>query len=258
MKSKWLSTQKKRVFKRILLSGTLCLILSTASDQKASAFSGEDPIDGNPWYHEQLSHKAAIANGFSDSKTAGAGASAAETVAWHADYVDSYLYNPLWWAQGRIPRLRVSLMTAPELEKLHFDDLFAAPKVHDTWQRYTLGTFGGLMWAKEHNDVAAAQNIVGTSLHAMQDFYSHPNWIDAPARRELTYFGMDPKVREQQAIYTGAYELSENLGVKHHGKFLPSAIIWAQPGVDTVGQGGQQNQRFRAQNDRWPRRPRRR
>ncbi len=200
----------------------------------AQAFSGEDPVFGNPWHHEQLSLQAAKAAGFSDVRTAASGTSAAASIAWHADYVDSYLYNPMWWAEGGLPRFRAALMTQGELEKLHFDDLFSAPKVNDTWKRYALGTFAGLMWAKEKNDVAAAQNILGASLHAVQDFYSHSNWIDQPDRRDKTYFDFSASGRQQLAIYTGAYEHSDTLGVKHHGKFLPSGVVWKQPGVAPV------------------------
>jgi len=200
----------------------------------AQAFSGEDPVFGNPWHHEQLSLQAAKAAGFSDVRTAASGTSAAASIAWHADYVDSYLYNPMWWVEGGLPRFRAALMTQGELEKLHFDDLFSAPKVNDTWKRYALGTFAGLMWAKEKNDVAAAQNILGASLHAVQDFYSHSNWIDQPDRRDKTYFDFSASGRQQLAIYTGAYEHSDTLGVKHHGKFLPSGVVWKQPGVAPV------------------------
>jgi hypothetical protein len=223
------SKQSRKRWLALLALGSSLLPMGAAH-----AFSGEDPVFGNPWHHEQLSSEAAKAAGFSDIRTASAGTSAAASIAWHADYVDSYLYNPMWWVEGGLPRFRVALMTQSELEKLHFDDLFSAPKVHDAWKRYALGTFAGLMWAKEKNDVAAAQNIIGASLHAVQDFYSHSNWIDQPVRRDKTYFDLSANSRQQLAIYTGAYEHSDNLGVKHHGKFLPSGVVWKQPGVSQV------------------------
>ena len=206
----------------------------------ARAFSGEDPLQGNPWYHEELSENAANASGFS--------AGAADSMAWNSDYLDSYLYSPIWWAQGAkngpggaIGRFRVMLMTGEEMEKLHFDDLFSAPRVHQAWKRYAIGAFAGLMWASEQGaqgDVAAAQNIVGTSLHAMQDFYSHSSWVDDPKRRALTYMDMTVAERARQPIYTGAYELNQQLGVKHHGKFLPSAIVFKRPAIKAMMEVG--------------------
>ena len=218
----------KKLFKSLLcLSGTLG-VASTVH-----AFSGENPIKGQPWYHELISEDAAKASGFS--------AEAADSMAWNSDYLDSYLYSPLWWVQGvsngptgPLDRFRISLMTGPEMEKLHFDDLFSAPRVHQAWKRYSIGAFAGLIWAAEQNDVAAAQNIVGTSLHAMQDFYSHSNWVDEPKRRPLTYMDMSLLERGRQPLYTGAYELNRQVGVKHHGKFLPSAIVLKRPAVATL------------------------
>ena len=209
------------------VGGTLLLASTT------QAFSGEDPLKGNPWYHEELSENAAKASGFSPG--------AADSMAWNSDYLDSYLYSPLWWVQGAkngpggaVARFRIMLMTSEEMEKLHFDDLFAAPRVHQAWKRYSIGAFAGLMWAKERNDVAAAQNIVGTSLHAMQDFYSHSSWVDDARRRDLTYMDMTLAERARQPIFTGAYELNQQLGVKHHGKFLPSAAIFKRPAVNAL------------------------
>ena len=216
-----------------LFSTLLCLGVLTVGAPLCHAFSGENPLQGNPWYHEELSENAAKASGF----TAGA----ADSMAWNSDYLDSYLYSPIWWVQGAkngptgaIDRFRIMLMTGPEMEKLHFDDLFAAPRVHQAWKRYTIGAFAGMMWASENNDVAAAQNIVGISLHAMQDFYSHSSWVDDSKRQKLTYMDMTVAERSRQPIFTGAYELSQQGGVKHHGKFLPSAAIFKRPAVNAL------------------------
>jgi len=143
------------------------LLASTVVLPRASAFSGEDILRGNPWYHQVLTEKAARACGFSEA--------AIGSLKWHADYIDSYAYNPLWWADGGLNRLKVSLATYDELAKLHFDDLFTTAQVEANWRRILAGTLLGLLWAKEQNDVSAAQNILGVSLHAIQDFYAHSN-----------------------------------------------------------------------------------
>ena len=216
-----------------LFSTLLCCGALAVSAPVGHAFSGEDPLFGSPWYHEEISEKGAKSAGFSPA--------AADSLGWNADYLDSYLYSPIWWAKGAkagpggaLHRFRISLMTGPELEKLHFDDLFSAPRVHQTWQRYSMGAFAGLMWASETNDVAAAHNVLGASLHAMQDFYSHSNWIDDPKRRPLTYMEMTLAERNRVPLYTGAYELPLQTGIKSHGKFLPAAAIYRQPGVKQV------------------------
>ena len=43
-------------------------------------FGGEDMFNGDPWWHEVLADEASLQEGFSTT--------AAERVAWHADYTD--------------------------------------------------------------------------------------------------------------------------------------------------------------------------
>ncbi|WP_129337074.1 hypothetical protein [Cellulomonas endophytica] len=176
-------------------------------------FGGEDPVTGGPWHHERISVEAAAACGFSPE--------AASTVAWHADYVDSYLYNPLWWAPGGLSRLKAALSGGPLLKNVHFDDLFSPGQVHTMWRRYTSGTVAGLVWAWQAQDVAAARNVVGVGLHALQDFYSHSNWVDDPARRAVTYLEMTPAQRQGVPLWTASYELPDHLGIRPHGKPAP-------------------------------------
>ncbi len=208
--------------KKLFQSLLTLLGVSLAATTSAHAFSWEDPVKSSEWHHQNIT-KDATKDHFSPA--------AAEAVAWHSDYVDSYLYNPLWWASGGLGRFKASMATSPELEKLHFDDLFDADKVRYMWRRYASGTMAGLLWAKEKNDVAAAQNIVGVSLHAVQDFYSHSNWVDDAARRQKTLFNIPIPERGALPLYTGAYEHDEHHGVKHHGKFVYECSIMNQPGV---------------------------
>ena len=188
--------------------------------QAMPLFGGEDPVLGNPWHHEVITREAAHNVGFSDS--------AADELAWHADYVDSYLYNPLWWLPGGVSRLKASLASGPMLMNLHFDDLFAPAQVHAMWRRYTSGTLAGLVWAFQGNDVAAARNIVGASLHALQDFYSHSNWLDEPARRTVTYLEMPEAERQNVPLFTGSYEHPEHKGMLPHGKPGPFCVALNQ------------------------------
>jgi hypothetical protein len=190
------------------------------------AFAGEDFLEGRPWYHQKITKEAAESCGFHPV--------AVNSLKWHADYIDSYLYNPLWWAQGGLDRLKVSLATYSELAKLHFDDLFTTREVLDHWRRILSGTLLGLLWAKERGDVLAAHNILGVSLHAIQDFYSHSNWVDAPERRNRTWFEVPEAVRKQMSLWTGSYEKPSQLGIKPHGKISPAATLLLMSGVRDI------------------------
>jgi hypothetical protein len=187
------------------------------------AFSGDDLLHGSPWYHEEITETAAKAAGFS--------LEASDALGWHADYVDSYAYNPFWWVLGGLDRLKVNLATKGELAKVHFDDLFSGDSVRYTYRRYFTGTIAGLIWASERNDVSAARNIVGISLHAVQDFYSHSNWVDAPERRGVTWFDVGRTERARLGIWTGSYELPHHQGIKPHGTFAPSCVFLDLPAV---------------------------
>ncbi|MDQ3813371.1 MAG: hypothetical protein M3347_05415, partial [Armatimonadota bacterium] len=229
----------KKAFKmaitRALSTVVPCVTVLLAAQAPALAFSGEDPLYGKPWHHAQITHEAAAKVGFDSipnwNEEHTANDRAAEVLAWHADYIDSYLYNPIWWARGGLDRYKVSLSTYDELAKLHFDDLFSGDHVRRVWPRYLTGTVAGLLWAKEHDDVSAARNILAVSLHAIQDFYSHSSWVDVPERRTVTWFSMPAAERAKQTIYTGAYEKPEQLGIKHHGKIAPMCSILSQGGI---------------------------
>ena len=185
--------------------------------QSTPAFGWEDPINGE-FHHETMTKNAATAKRTKTDLQARCSPEVAAELAWHCDYLDSYLYNPLWWAAGGLPRLKAALATGPALAKLHFDDLTSAEQVHTMWRRYTSGAVAGLLWAWQRGDVNTARNVVGVSLHALQDFYSHSNWMDDPSRRKTTYQQTPPAKRLQLPLWTGTYEQSDHLGIKPHGK----------------------------------------
>jgi len=186
-------------------------------------FSGEDLLQNDPWHHEGFSKEACAEVGFSTPS--------AENVAWHADYVDSYCYNPLWWFNlgdgGGYDRFKASRSISPDLKKVHFDDLNFPQQVITAFYRYINGCLVGLNWAAEVYDepslapgidpIGAAHNLLGVALHAIQDFYSHSNWIDDPSHRDKIFFDVPIRELETTFLYTGYYE--EDLGIKPHGKY---------------------------------------
>lgn len=201
-------------------------------------FGGENPIGGAPdpnnWHHEGITRAGAQSAGWSWP--------ARNALAFHADYVDSYLYNPLWWVNvtdgGGLERVSVVWSSRHELVKLHFDDLFAPEQVHATWQRYLSGTVAGLLWIttldqSDRVKVSLAHNVVGASLHAVQDFYSHSNWIDDPSRRKTTWHDVPAATRERLSVWTGSYEEDDHRGIKPHGEFLYACTV-----INNLGRTG--------------------
>ena len=210
-------------------------LMALAAGLTSTRFGGEDPLgtapDGDNWHHEGLSRRAAKASGWSPE--------AENALAFHTDYVDSYLYNPLWWLNfaqgGGMKRLKVVMSSQADLVKVHFDDLFDTESVLATWRRYLSGTVAGLLWIANEDvateqKVSMAHNIVGVSLHAVQDYYSHSNWINDPARRNRTFFSTPDSIRRSSELWTGAYETPERFGVKHHGEYLFACTVLNQIG----------------------------
>lgn len=204
-----------------------------SSSFRRELFGGEDLFLGLPWWHEVLSENAASDFGFSPT--------AAAMVAWHADHTDSYAYNPFYWFKTvGFDRFRAARSLSPDLAKVHNDDLFSTAQVISAQYRYMTGCLVGLHWAAqiyggtytENVDaLGAAHNILGVTLHALQDFYSHSNWIDEPSRRKSTFLDFCGSV-EDEYLYTGSFE--EDGGIKSHGKYSIVCSLTA-PGRDVSG-----------------------
>lgn len=103
-------------------------------------FSGEDLLKGAPWWHQKMTEEACYQLGFTNASS--------ELVAWHADYVDSYAYNPLYWFDasggGGLGRFKVAQSIHQDLVKVHDDDCSTNKEVITTAYRYMTGCLVGL------------------------------------------------------------------------------------------------------------------
>lgn len=199
----------------------------------AFGFGGEDMINGLPWHHEDITAFALTGEDPYYPIEAKFGKGAADSIAWHADNIDSYLYNPLFWAQGGASkdRTKAALVGFSDLAKLHFDDTFTNTGIRSNWERYASGTLAGLYWASlqgRNGDVAAGQAILGVSFHAVQDFYSHSNWVSQSDRRCYTYFETQKDYRNQSTLFSGAYEKAASGAPAHHGAYSLSCSIFGR------------------------------
>ena len=194
-------------------------------------YGGEDMLKGKPWHHQDITYRALHGDNLYSPQVKFSGG--AEAIAWHADFIDSYLYNPLFWGQGFIEsnvkdRTKAALIGFDNLAKLHFDDTFSTRGIEGNWERYAAGTLAGLYWASEqgeNGDIAAGHHILGVSFHAVQDFYSHSNWESGTDNRCKTYFQTPKKVRNAYTLYSGAYEKPRSVAPAHHGAYSLSCSI---------------------------------
>jgi hypothetical protein len=108
------------------------------------------------------------------------------------------------------------------LEKLHFDDVFTDEDVDAYWQTLLNNTIAAARKAKADNDYVEMYAVMGISLHAVQDFYSHSNWVESsgdsyPAYDLTTYFQWKQRPwRRTAVVHTGWYANCLNIPQGDH------------------------------------------
>ena len=108
---------------------------------------------------------------------------------------------------------------------LHFSKLGSTAEVTAGWDRLVRNTYRAAKQAEGQNDPRAFLVVLGTSLHAVQDFYAHANWsgLDfaheeadlrvVPAGHEdPTWFDVPVAERGRADVYTTARTPQETLG----------------------------------------------
>lgn len=68
-----------------------------------------------------------------------------------------------------------------QADALHFDGtshLTDAAALEREWDRLARATRAALLYRLQTNDTYGALAVIGASLHAVQDFYSHTNWVE--------------------------------------------------------------------------------
>lgn len=97
-----------------------------------------------------------------------------------------------------------------ESKKLHFDNLFTNDNIENYWMWLTLNTKNAVEQATKKKDSLNLLTILGVSLHAVQDFYSHSNWVeshsslsDTKSYSSATWFDFPLADRNQLQLYTG-------------------------------------------------------
>jgi hypothetical protein len=82
-----------------------------------------------------------------------------------------------------------------EANTLHFDNLFTPDQVRNCWGRFKVNAKAQVEAAARAGDRLKLLTILGMTFHAVQDFYSHSNWVELHPRasggpyRTETYWG---------------------------------------------------------------------
>ena len=99
------------------------------------------------------------------------------------------------------------------LEKLHFDNLFNEEQVRTYWAILLRNLKSSTEKAAEDNDQMSMLVTLGMGLHAVQDFYSHSNWVELHPPRNSSEFRSDtflaaiksPAPASIKGVHTGKY-----------------------------------------------------
>ncbi|MFY9489081.1 MAG: PLAT/LH2 domain-containing protein [Solirubrobacterales bacterium] len=131
-------------------------------------------------------------------QTEGFGATASDVVTVNNWFVDLYANagsiphsgHSEWWRTllggGYFAREHWPTSVVHGALRSHFDysgssvnrRLTTTPEVQQEWDRLRRATYSLALKAKADNDPAALLSVLGMSLHTLQDFYSHSNWIE--------------------------------------------------------------------------------
>jgi hypothetical protein len=143
------------------------------------------------WWHEEATRHGVVANGFGpDARLA------AQVTNYLTDFY-SVAAGGIGGFEGLARRLPGGSPAAPtlsrldnaDMERLHFDSLFSTAEIEDPWANLEANTKAALR--KYATDPSlrpgfrpiALLMIIGASLHMVQDFYAHSNWVNEFTRR---------------------------------------------------------------------------
>lgn len=177
-----------------------------APPQRAAAF--------DTWWHADATRIAMQANGFSSD---------ARLVVQVENYLTDFfsvvdlekVYTKLPGYTGGMPG-GLHGIDLKEMARLHFDDLFTNRDVEAQWANLLANTKAALR--KYATDPAVKPGfrpivlltILGVSLHTVQDFYSHSDWVNVwvakqPSKPVPLWYDVPPAQRAGLKLYTGAY-----------------------------------------------------
>lgn len=170
------------------------------------------------WWHAECTRKAMTANGFSPDARL-------------ATQVSNYLTD--FMAVLNMPNEELLKLGVESLrfrsnnsyDFLHFDAVFSTADLEKNWSTLFTNTCAAL------NKYAAGgltepgfrlivfYNIIGASLHAMQDFYSHSNWVNLFMEKGISpipvWYDITAAERSKLKLFTGIYQKPYKGHVSH-------------------------------------------
>lgn len=170
------------------------------------------------WWHAECTRVAMTQNGFSNDARL-----ATQVSNYITDFLTVVSAGNEYLEQAGVAQMRLNIDAS--YDYLHFDAIFSAADINRNWDQLQKNTIATLKKYANHPTLEAGFrqiilfNILGASLHVVQDFYSHSNWVNLYSERGKgvpVYFDVPQAERLSMKLETGAYPAGSAPGHADH------------------------------------------
>jgi hypothetical protein len=109
-----------------------------------------------------------------------------------------------------------------DIARMHFDALTSEAQIEHQWKTLEANTLAALKkWNSDPSVKPGYRGILvltilGSSLHAVQDFYSHSNWLKVSGTGGRLWFDVPASERQKMDVRSGWYPDGNTPGVLYH------------------------------------------
>lgn len=172
------------------------------------------------WWHAECTRKAMTGNGFSaDARLA------TQFSNYLTDFFPAFNLANEKLTEAGIGQLQLNGDLS--FEYMHFDAVYTEADLEQNWKTLFDNTVSALQHYAASAEVKPGFrlivlfNIIGSSLHTIQDFYSHSNWVNLHAGMNKlpapVWYDVPEAERKKLNLFTGAYPDGSSPGHKNHG-----------------------------------------
>lgn len=173
------------------------------------------------WWHAECTRKAMVANGFSGD---------ARLATQVSNYIADFMAGSFDKVNEKLDEKgfkELRLTGGDEsYSYIHFDGVLSEAEMEKNWKQLFGNTIAAL---KKYTAAEAVRpgyrlivlyNIIGTSLHAVQDFYSHSNWVNLYNKSGKStipiWFDIAAEERKKLKLESGVYPDGSMPGHANH------------------------------------------
>ncbi len=170
------------------------------------------------WWHAECTRKAMVVNGFSGD---------ARLATQVSNYFTDFM-AVLNMGNEELTKIKINkalFRSDHSYDFLHFDAIYTTADIEKNWKLIFENTKAAL---KQFSSSSAIEpgfrqivifNLIGASLHIIQDFYSHSNWVNTYIAKGVSpipvWYDVPDSTRKKMNLFTGIYAKPFNGHVSH-------------------------------------------